>query len=43
MRLVSAISAIRPATVAIRAVRSAEAGGGIGCRHVDTDSNACTT
>jgi hypothetical protein len=30
------------ATVAISAVRSADAGSGTGCCHVDTDSNACT-
>jgi hypothetical protein len=35
-------AATQPATVAISAVRSADAGRGTGCRQVDTDSNACT-
>src|ERR1700685_3505116 len=35
-------SATLPATSSISLVRAAEAGGGAGCRHVDTDSKACT-
>ncbi len=42
-RLSTITSALaRGRTSAISAVRSAEAGGGTGCRQVDTDSNART-
>jgi hypothetical protein len=34
---------IQSATAPISVARSREAAGGIGCRQVDSDSNACTT